>query len=125
MTSIISALGRGTPRQLVEETFFFNSWKQPFSLSVHRQGLVFSIRSVRGAYEYVKLSATETPNVVQTVLRVVTYLHVLQGSHLGCGWFPPAIPNVKTQILHLLTHELSFLKFDVEMVFLTDNEKLL
>ena len=55
MTSIIPPLGRGTPRQLVEEIFFFNSWKQASSLSVHRQGLVFFIRSVRGAYEYVKV----------------------------------------------------------------------
>ena len=38
----------------------------------------------------------ETPNVLQTLLRFVTYLHVLQGLHLRCGWFPPAIPNVKS-----------------------------
>ena len=69
--------------------------------------------------------ANETPNVVQTLLRVVTYLHVLQELHLRCGWFPSAIPNVTTYILHLLTHELTFLEFDEEMVFLTDSKKLL
>ena len=37
------------------ETFLFYSWKQASSLSVPRQGLVFFIRSVRGADEYVKL----------------------------------------------------------------------
>ena len=55
MTTIIWPLGRSTPRQLVEEIFFFNSWKQVSSLLVHRQGLVFFIRSVRGAHECVKL----------------------------------------------------------------------
>ena len=55
MTSIISPLGRGTPRQFVEEIFFFNSRKLASYLLVHRQGLVFFIRSVSGADEYVKL----------------------------------------------------------------------
>ena len=55
MTSLISPLGRGKPKQLVEEIFFFNCWKQASSLSVHRQGFVFFIRSVRGADAYVKL----------------------------------------------------------------------
>ena len=27
---------------------------------------------------------------------IVTYLHVLQALHLRRGWFPPAIPNIKT-----------------------------
>ena len=55
MTSILSPLGRGTAKQLLEEMFFFKSWKQASSLSAHRQGLVFFIRSVRGADEYVKM----------------------------------------------------------------------
>ena len=55
MTSNISPLGRGTPRQLVEDIFLFNSRKQASFSSVHRQGLVFLIRSVRGADEYIKL----------------------------------------------------------------------
>ena len=67
----------------------------------------------------------KTPNIVIPLLRVITYLHVLQGLHLRCGWFPPAIPNVETQILPLLTHELTFFEFDAEMVFLTYIEKLL
>ena len=45
---MIPPLGRGTPRQLVDEIFFFNSWKHASSLSVHLQGLVFFIRLVRG-----------------------------------------------------------------------------
>ena len=48
--SMISPLGWGTPRQVMEEILFF-SWKQAFSLSVHHQRLVFFIRSVRGADE--------------------------------------------------------------------------
>ena len=48
---IISPLGRGTPRQLEEAIFFFNSWKHSSSLVVHLQGVVFLIRSVRGAGE--------------------------------------------------------------------------
>ena len=55
MTSIILPLGPGTPRQLVEEIFFFYSRKQASSLSVNRQGLALCIPSVRGADEYVKI----------------------------------------------------------------------
>ena len=51
MTTIIPSLGRGAPRRLVEEIFLFNSPKQPSPLLVHRQGLVFFIRSVMGADE--------------------------------------------------------------------------
>ena len=40
-----------TPRQLQEAIFFFNSWKHSSSLAVHLQGVVFLIRSVRGAEE--------------------------------------------------------------------------
>ena len=47
--SMISPLGRGTPRELEEAIFFFNSWKHSFSLADHLQGVGFSIRSVRGA----------------------------------------------------------------------------
>ena len=39
--SIISPLEQGTPRQLVEEIFFFNPCKQAASLSVHENGLSF------------------------------------------------------------------------------------
>ena len=67
--------------------------------------------------------AQKTPHVVVTLLRVIANLHVLRGLHLRRGWFPPAIPHVKTQILHLLFHELTFLEFDSEMVSLTNNEK--
>ena len=49
--SMISPLGRFTPRQLVEKIFFFNSWKPAFFLSVQRQRFVFFIRSFRGAHE--------------------------------------------------------------------------
>ena len=55
MTSIILHLGLGTPRQLIEVMFFFNSRKQASSLSICRHGLVSFLRSVRGADEYVKL----------------------------------------------------------------------
>ena len=41
MTSIMLPLGRGTPRQLVEEIFFFNSWKQASSLSAPAKGWSF------------------------------------------------------------------------------------
>ena len=58
-------------------------------------------------------------------MRVITYMHILQGLHLRCGWFPPAIPNVKTQIFHLLLHTLRFLAFNAVMLLLTDSEKLL
>ena len=42
----ISPLGRGTPRQLEEALFFFNSWKHSCSLAVHLQGVGFLIRSL-------------------------------------------------------------------------------
>ena len=50
MLSTISPLGRGTPKQLVDE-FFFYSGKQGSTLLVEQQGLVFFIRSGRGADE--------------------------------------------------------------------------
>ena len=53
--SIMSFLGRGTPKQFVEEILFFSSCKQASSLAVHRQGLVFSIKSAGVVDEYVKL----------------------------------------------------------------------
>ena len=45
------ALGPGTPRQLEEAIFFFNSWKHSSSLAVHLQEVVFLIGPVRGAGE--------------------------------------------------------------------------
>ena len=69
--------------------------------------------------------ANETPNVLKTLLRVIMYLHFLQGLILRCGWFPPAIPNIETEILYLFMHELTFLEFGAEMAFLTDIEKVL
>ena len=51
MIKTILPLGRGTPRQLEEAIFFFNSWKHSSSLAVHLQGVGFLITSVRGAEE--------------------------------------------------------------------------
>ena len=51
----ISPLGRGRPKQLVEDIFFFNSWKHSSSLVVHLQGVFCVMRSVRGADGQVKL----------------------------------------------------------------------
>ena len=52
--SIILPLWRGTPRQLVQENSFLNSWKQASSLSVHHQWLIFFIRSAGGVDQHVK-----------------------------------------------------------------------
>jgi hypothetical protein len=41
MIRTVSAIGRGTPKQLLEHIFFFNSWKHSSSLVVHLQGVFF------------------------------------------------------------------------------------
>ena len=46
----ILPFGRGTPKRLVEDTFFFNSWEHSSRESIS-QGLLFFIRMVRGADE--------------------------------------------------------------------------
>ena len=48
---IISPSGQGTPRESMEEIFFFNSWNHSSPLEVHRHGLLFSTKSLRGAHE--------------------------------------------------------------------------
>ena len=48
-----------------------------------------------------------------------------RGCILDAAGYHQPYPTYKTWILHLLTHDLTFLEFDAEMAFLTDSEKLL
>ena len=83
----ISLLGRGTPKHLVEDIFFFNSWKHSSSSSlvVHLPGGggYFFIRWVKGTDRYVELWiwAKTTVHVVADIQNVAMYERCSLGCH--------------------------------------------